>query len=174
MIGAPAFPSHGAAFIYSGRDGGRIYHYEDPDLFGIVGTMIGPVADFDGDGHVDYVFGNATDQNGSIINSGSVGVWRGFDFYVDLVPHQATSYQTVDITVAKSVAGNLDSLFLRDVNGTPMFTLVHLGVLDATGRDVMSAMMPFNPGINTIDVQAFTLDANGHLVSSGVEHFSTY
>jgi len=173
VIGALSFPSEtGASFLYSGRDGWPIYHFQVP-WWG-TGGSIGPAADFDGDGHVDYAFGTPFESYGSLIQAGSVTVLKGFEFNVDLVPHQATSYQAVDVTIAQGVAGSPDALFLRDVNGTPMFTLVRMGVLDATGRDVTSAYMPLDPGVNTIDVQAFTLDANGHLVSSGVEHFSTY
>ncbi len=54
-----------------------------------------------------------------------------------------------------------------------MFALLHFGGLDATGRDTTTANMPNMLGTNSIDVQAFTLDANGHLSQSGVEHFFT-
>jgi hypothetical protein len=34
-------------------------------------------------------------------------------------------------------------------------------------------MLPFGVGANTLELQAFTLDANNHLLASGVEAFYT-
>jgi len=175
MIGAPALDenSHGAVFVYSGRDGELIYHCMDTAVVVGLGAPIGPVADFDGDGHVDWVCGAPFEDNGTLRVAGSVSIWRGFDFNVDLWPHFAFGGQTVTATLGQGIAGSPYALFLRAINGTPFFTLLQFGALDATGRDVISALVPWPAGTNTIELQAFTLDANGKLEPSGIEQFFT-
>jgi len=48
-----------------------------------------------------------------------------------------------------------------------------VSVLDTTGRAFLAGTIPFGLGANSLQLQAFTLDANNKLVESGIETFYT-
>ena len=121
----------------------------------------------------DIAFGAWFEDNGSLKYAGSVSTWRGHKFFVDTLPHNAHDWYPVTMLIGQGVAGNPYALFLRSVNGTPMFVLLSLGALDAAGRSSLSTTIPPGLGFVSLDLQAFTLDANGRLVPSNVETFTT-
>jgi hypothetical protein len=164
-----------AVFLYSGKDGGLLYHFQDESNLGAnaFGTSFAAAGDLDSDGHVDFVINATFEDNGLTQDTGSVSAWRGRDFFVDTTPRVAVANQAVVATIGQAIAGNPYALFLRDINGTPMFTLLGVSVLDMTGRAFLAGTIPFGLGANSLQLQAFTLDANNKLVESGIETFYT-
>lgn len=178
LVGAPTFvdgAGNGAAILFSGRDGGWIYHFQDLSSLASLafGSTVTHAGDLDSDGLDDFIISQPGESNGSNFNVGSVSAWKGHKFFVDARARVASGTQSVTITPGQGIAGNPYALFLRDVNGTPTFTLLSLGVLDATGRAVIGASVPYGLGANSLKMQAFTLDGNGKLLASGVETFLT-
>jgi len=178
MIGAPNYVDGvgiGSALIYSGRDGSLLYHIQDLSNFASSGfaSALVPAGDLDADGLTDFIVTQPTEDDGSNANVGGVSAWKGHEFYVDARARVATSQVNVTVTPGQGIAGNPYALFLLGINGTPTFTLLSVGVLDAFGRRVIDAQVPFGVGANTLELQAFTLDANGKLLPSGVETFLT-
>jgi hypothetical protein len=170
LVGAGNFE----AFLYSGRDGGLLYHFQDvsPGAAGFTSAMA-LVGDIDSDGRDDFVFTAPGEDHGSILGTGSVSAWRGHDFFVDTTPRIAYFNSTVTATIGQGISGNPYALFLLGMNGTPTFTLLGLGALDVTGRAILGYTIASPPGTNILELQAFTLDANNHLLASGVETFYT-
>jgi len=178
LIGAPVFVDGavgGSALVFSGRDGGMIYHFQDLSNLASLGfgTAVSPVGDLDSDGLADFIISRPNESNGANFDVGSVSAWKGHKFFVDARARVVYGGETVTITPGQGIAGNPYALFLRDVNGTPTFSLLSLGVLDATGRAVIGASVPFGLGANSLKMQAFTIDGNGKLLASGVETFLT-
>ena len=61
---------------------------------------------------------------------------------------------------------------IRRFTGTPSFTPVAIGALDAAGRAALSGTVPPSLSACTIDFPAITLDVRGGLLFSGVETFT--
>lgn len=160
--------------LYSGRDGGQIYHYYDPQdpYFGVGPGMTTLMPDLDGDGNPEVVFGSWNDDDGSLTHPGSASVWRTDDLYVDVTPRQASIYDTIDVTIGQGLAGAPFVLFLVAVNGIPTTTLVGAGLFDSTGRAELTGIVP--PGVVGYDfgLKAFALDARPKVIDSGVETLS--
>lgn len=177
LIGANGFNAdyvlRTATFLYSGRDGGLLYHFLPDGPSSWVGYALARAGDLDGDGLPDFAFGAWFEDNGSLKYAGSVSTWRGHKFFVDTLPHNAHAWDPVTMLIGQGVAGNPYALFLRGVNGTPTFVLLSLGALDAAGRSSLSTTIPPGFGFISLDLQAFTLDANGKLVPSNVVTFTT-
>jgi len=164
-----------SAFLYSGRDGGLLYHFQDPvSLFpGGFGYNFALTGDLDSDGHADFLMTDPAESNGSIQYTGSISAWRGHAFFVDATPRVAVANDYVTVSIGQCIAGNPYALFLRDLNGTPAFSLLSFGVLDSNGRATLVGRVPSGIGANSLEFQAFTLDANNKLLASGVETFFT-
>ena len=173
MIGAPGagYYGNGNVFLYSGRDGGLIYEYEDLESdpsaarFGQVEASVG---DVDGDGHPDLVVSAVYENSPTVLACGSVSVWTGDDL-VQSIPRTVAPNQIVTIQVGQGVAVQPYALFLVDVNGTPAFNLLSLGAFDATGRGYMSGWYGAGVGPITISVRAFALDGSNQLIDSRPE-----
>jgi len=177
LIGAPSFSADyvlgTSTFLFSGRDGGLLYHFHPDGPSSGGGNALARAGDLDGDGLPDFAFGAWFEDNGSLQYAGSVSTWRGHKFFVDTLPHNAHSFDPVTMMIGQGVAGNFYALFLRSLNGTPTFALLSLGALDAAGRSSLSTTIPPGLGFISLDLQALTLDANGKLVPSNVETFTT-
>jgi len=176
LLGAPSygdFGGNGGAILYSTRDGSALFHFQDlastspgPCFFG---SAVAAAGDLDGDGRTDFVFSSPHEEDSSFITIGSVSAWRGHPLYVDARPNFVYSGFQETLFIGQYIAGNPYALFLTGANGVPFFTLMAFGTLDTAGRATVNGTIPNNFGPNTLDFQAFTSDANGRLVRSGVE-----
>jgi hypothetical protein len=176
VIGYAGSPSgdRGTVFLMSGRDGGLLYHFEEPAGSGTgLGMVIAKPRDFDGDGVVDFPFGAPGVGHATLGGCGDVSIRKGHAFWVDATPRIATANQPVTLTIGQGFAGNPYALVLRGLNGTPCYTPLVFGLLDATGRGVLAGNVPPGLGANQIDFQALTLDGYGKLLASGVETLTT-
>jgi hypothetical protein len=157
--------------LISGRDGGRIYHYFDPDClqtgFGVVERL---APDLDGDGNPEVALANPNENDGSGTFEGSASLWRGDDLFVNAVPRQCFWYtHDVSLFVGQGVAGAPYALFLVDVNGSPASQLLAAGTLDGAGRAKLTGWLPAGYRGTTFGVKAYSLGANSKLIDSGVE-----
>jgi hypothetical protein len=117
-------PALSEAFLYSGCDGGLIYHFQDvTNPIGADGfpRAIARAGDLGADGTPDFVFTATAEDQGSIQDTGSVSAWRGHAFFADTTPRLAYAYSNVTATIGQDIAGNPYALFLLDFNGTPSF-----------------------------------------------------
>jgi hypothetical protein len=157
--------------LFSGRDGGQLYHYYDNES-GVqgFGAVIQLAPDLDGDGNPEVAISYPSDDNASLGNPGSVSVLRTDDLFVDVQPRFATSNVShVSLAVGQGIANSPCLLFLVDLNGSPLSVLLSAGLLDATGRSVLSGVAPPNLQGYDFGFKAFTLDANSKIIDSGVE-----
>jgi FG-GAP repeat protein len=160
--------------LFSGRDGGQIYHYFDPQdhYFGVGPGSTTLVPDLDGDGNSEVAFGSWNDDDGSLTHPGSASVWRTDDLFVDVTPRQASSYDTIDVAIGQGIAGAPFVLFLVAVNGIPTTTLVAAGLFDATGRGTLTGTVPLGLAGYDFGLEAFTLNSRPKVIDSGVETLS--
>jgi hypothetical protein len=174
LIGAPGagFYGNGMVFLYSGRDGGLIYEYEDLESdpsAARFGSVERPIGDVDGDGHQDLAVTALWENSPTVLACGSVSVWTGDDLFVQSIPRTVAPNQMVKIQVGQGVAAQLYALFLVDVNGTPAFSLLSLAAFDATGRGYVSGWYGPSIGPITVSVRAFALDGSNQLIDSRPE-----
>jgi FG-GAP repeat protein len=155
----------------SGRDGGDLYHYFDAESpMGGFGNDIALTADLDHDGRPEAAITSPYEDDGSGLYAGAVSIWRTDDLYVNAVPRLIPSIGgPVSITVGQGVAGAPFALFLVDVNGIPATLLASVGLLDGTGRFVVSGQAPSGLSGSRFGFKAFALDANLKVIDSGVE-----
>lgn len=158
--------------LYSGRDGGEIYHYFDSEFyvsgFGQEAIQLAP--DIDGDHAPEVMITNPWDYTSAFLSSGSVSVFRTDDLFVNALPRVMTDHGgAVSLTVGQGISSAPYALFLVDINGSPVSALVSIGLLDATGRSSLSGQAP--PGLlgNSFGFKAFSLNANSKIIDSGVE-----
>lgn len=157
--------------LISGRDGGRNYHYFDPDCrqtgFGDFERL---AADLDGDGNPEVALANPGEDDGSGTLPGSASLWRGDDLFVNALPRQCFWYtHDVSLTVGQGIARAPYALFLVEVNGSPASQLLAAGVLDGGGRAKLSGWLPSGYRGTTFGVKAYSLGANSKLIDSGIE-----
>jgi hypothetical protein len=175
LVGAPGYSDSGGGsgtvFLYSGRDGLLLYHFEDltgtdPKSFGYGLALAG---DVNGDGVGEICAGAPSESSPTVASAGSVSLFGGDDLFVHVTPRRATAGDPLEFVVGQGAAGGLYALFLVDVNGTPFNLLVALNVLDATGRATYQGQVP--PGLGTIDVtfKAFAIDTRPKVIASGIE-----
>jgi hypothetical protein len=161
--------------LYSGRDGGEIYHYFDSDPYasGFGETVVQLVPDIDGDHAPEVMITNPWDNTSTLAAPGSVSVFRTDDLFVNAVPRVMNrGGGPTSLTVGQGTAGAPFALFLADINGNPLNALISIGLLDSTGRSTLSGVAP--PGLsgNSFGFTAFTLNASSKIIASGVETVS--
>jgi len=159
----------GDVFVFSGVDGTLLFHLGasvNGDQFGFA---IEGGRDVDGDGRLDFFAGDPRDAtNGTY--AGAVTQFRFRELILDAMPHCVGKNGIyTNLALNGGSPGNLEGLFVVDVNGTPMFSLLQLGTFDAFRRWSQSyALVPASLG-TTVTLRAFALDANGHVVASNDE-----
>lgn len=175
LVGTPGYSDvgggSGTVFLYSGRDGLPLHHFEDwtgtdPKLFGQGLAVTGDVT---GDGLREICVGASIESSPTLASAGSVSLDRGNDLWVDVTPHHATANDALEVDVGQGAAGGLYALLLLDLNGAPVSTFLAIGALDATGRSTLLATVPPGLGTMTADFKAFAFDTRQKLIDSGVE-----
>jgi hypothetical protein len=175
LVGTPGYfdggGGSGTVFLYSGRDGLPLYHFEDwsgtdPKLLGYGLALAG---DVNGDQLPEICAGASIESSPTVANAGSVSLHRGNDLWVDATPRMATANDALEIDVGQGAAGGLYALLLVDVNGTPMATILTIAALDATGRATFFGTVPPGLGTLTAGFKAFAIDTRHKVVESGVE-----
>jgi len=157
--------------LFSGRDGEQLYHYYDNES-GVqgFGAVVQLAPDLDGDGNPEVAISYPSDDNASLANPGSVSILRADDLFVDALPRFATSgVGQVSLRIGQGISNSPFALFLVDLNGSPLSVLLSAGLLDATGRSILSGVAPPNLQGYDFGFKAFTLDANSKIIDSGVE-----
>jgi hypothetical protein len=178
LIGAPGYYDLGcsgvcgAAFLYSGRDGGFLYRFAGSggnlSASGF-GAVLAAVGDVDGNGLVDVAITDPWNDTPGNRDAGSVSLFLGSDLFLDATPKMASANQTVTLTTAQGAPSNPAAMFLVSINGTQAFTLFDLGALDGTGRRQIQGTVPPGLGSITLGLKAYSLGANGKLIDSGTE-----
>jgi hypothetical protein len=162
----------GAAFLYSGRDGGFLYHFAGTggdSTYSVFGNALAPVGDVDGDGMVDFTIADPLNDAPGMRDAGSVSLSLGSDLFLDATPKRASAGQSVAFTTAQGIAGNPALMVVVFVNGAPTFIPFDLSLLDATGRRQIQGVVPPGLGSMTLGLKAYTLNGPGKLIDSGVE-----
>ena len=159
----------GDVFVFSGVDGTLLFHLGasvNSDQFGFA---IEGGRDVDGDGRLDFFAGDPLDAtNGG--NAGAVTQFRLRELILDAMPHCVGKNGVyTNLALNGGPPGNLEGLFVVDVNGTPMFSLLQLGTFDPFRRWSQSFALVSAPPGTTVTLRAYALDANGHVVASNDE-----
>ncbi len=81
IVGAHGVGTHGVnaggAFVFSGKDGSKLWTFLGDDAFDFFGHSVANFGDVDGDGHSDLVVGAPDDDNGGNGESGMARVYSG-------------------------------------------------------------------------------------------------
>ena len=175
LVGTPGYSDvgggSGTVFLYSGRDGLPLYHFEDwtgtdPKL---IGQGLAVAGDVNGDHLPEICAGASIESSPTLPSVGSVSLYRANDLWVDATPRHATANDALEVDVGQGAAGGLYALLLLDLNGVPMTTILALGALDATGRATFHGTVPAGLGTMTADFKAFAFDTRHKVVDCGVE-----
>jgi hypothetical protein len=172
--GAGDFYRPGNVYLYSGRDGGELYHYEDvdsdhgPNGFGFVLASLGSSGPGPSPAFAVSAPGERTLPG--MVRTGSVSTWTARELFVDAQPRYVVPSQAVTLTLAQAEPAQLYGFFLVDVNGTPAFNLLSVGTLDATGRAYLSGTAGAGVlnGI-TIQIEGIVINSAGRLIASNRE-----
>lgn len=163
-IGEPgSYPD--VVWLYSGRDGGLLYHLQG---WGEFGSDCANIGDVDQDGRPDVAVGEPEDDtNGN--KAGALFAYSGNDWFLDADNRTPAAYDTVTLTMGQTDAGKLAACFVVDVNGTPTFFLLALGACNGHGRFIVSGDVPSGLAGNTVGFLSFGIGVSGKVIDSAVE-----
>lgn len=82
IVGAPSadvagFQGAGAAYVYSGATGLRLWSFDGPHDFACFGTSVSGAGDVDGDGHADLLIGAPCADVSTGVNEGAAFLYSG-------------------------------------------------------------------------------------------------
>ncbi|HMB71813.1 MAG TPA: VCBS repeat-containing protein [bacterium] len=172
IAGAPgdatAGPDAGAAFLYSGSAGVRLYTFT-----GAAGDELGASVagglDANGDGRGDLAISSPSLVLG---NLGQVRLHAGSDLYLNSIPREPLAGGSVTWETGRGQAGGPYAIFLLAVNGSPFLRLLVLGNLDPQGTSSLPLSVSPNAAGFALTLRGFAFDAGGKLVQSSDEIMS--
>jgi len=176
LIGAPGagdFYSAGNVYLYSGRDGGGLYHYEDSDsvhLMNAFGHKIVTITPGVAGSAPAFAVTAPGEDDSTGLYVGSISAWKTHKLCVDAEPRIVPPNTPVTLQLGQGAASQFYAFFLVDVAGAPLFNLLSLGTFDATGRGFLSGRTNNTTlGGITIGIQGFTINAANKVVVSNQE-----
>jgi hypothetical protein len=123
--------------------------------------------DLDGDGRSEVLITDRSDTDGSTWK-GRAFVYRGDDLYLFANQAWFASGDPLVLDSRPGLPGQLASIWILDVDGSPFVLRIAGGAYDGAGSFSLSATVP--PGLAGVDLDllAFGIDGSGHLRRSAV------
>lgn len=159
----------GAAELHSGRTGTLLYRFKSNPAQ-MLGTSVSGLGDVDGDGFGEVALGAPAVTGGGIgLDHGRVSVRRGGPIFLDSEPLDPAAGTSLTLSLAEGVPGSIAFIAVVALNGAPMFQVVTIQPLNASGVLQLSGTIPAGLGGTTIGLRGFSLAASARLIASAVE-----